>query len=113
MDREKEKFNLARHFLTLSETYFFLVRNVLEENVKQGNLHLVTLDKEISEEEYDEMTKWSDFNIFPILFNFYHGLELLMKGFLILTDNYKLKIDHDLEKALNDFILYYLSLIHI
>ena len=87
MDREKEKFNLARHFLTLSETYFFLVRNVLEENVKQGNLHLVTLDKEISEEEYDEMTKWSDFNIFPILFNFYHGLELLMKGFLPASDN--------------------------
>lgn len=109
MDREEEKFNLAEHFLTLSQAYFFLVRNVLEENIKQGNLHLVTLDKEISEKEYDEMTKWSDFNIFPILFNFYHGLELLMKGFLILTDDYKLKIDHDLEKALDDFISYYQS----
>jgi len=104
-----EKFDISLNFLTLSLKHLSLVKNVLEENVKQGNLHLIIDDKEFSEKEYDQETRWSDFNIFPILFNFYHGLELLMKGFLILIDNYKVKPRHDFKKLLNDFKLYYPS----
>ena len=38
---------------------------------------------EESHESYYQKTKWNDFNIgVPILFNFYHGLELCMKGLL-------------------------------
>jgi len=104
-----EKFDISLNFLTLSLKYLSLVKNVLEENIKQGNLHIIIGDKEFSEKEYDQKTRWSDFNIFPILFNLYHGLELLMKGFLILIDNYKVKPTHDFKKLLNDFKLYYPS----
>jgi len=104
-----EKFDISLNFLTLSLKYLSLVKNVLKENIKQGNLHLIISNREISEEEYDHKTRWSDFNIFPILFNFYHGLELLMKGFLILVDNYKVKPRHDFERLLNDFKLHYPS----
>lgn len=109
MENKKEKFDISLNFLTLSLKHLSLVRNVLEENIKQGNLHFLISDREISEEEYDQRTRWSDFNIFPVLFNFYHGLELLMKGFLILVDNYEVKPIHDFEKLLNDFRSYYPS----
>jgi hypothetical protein len=56
---------------------------------KQGNEKLIIslydsnqTDQE-SHENYYQKTKWNDFNIgVPILFNFYHGLELCMKGLL-------------------------------
>lgn len=109
----EEKFNISLNFLTHSLKFLSLVTNVLEECAKQGNLHFLS-EKEISWEEfswekYHQITKWSDFNIFPILFNFYHGLELLMKGFLILVENYNLKPAHNFEKLFKSFKSYYPS----
>ena len=54
-------------------------------------MHIIVTDDE-SWEYYEEKTKYSDFNIIlPVLFNLYHGLELLMKGLIRLygevTDN--------------------------
>ena len=35
-------------------------------------------------DKYEELTRWNDFNIgVPILFNFYHGLELMLKGLIL------------------------------
>lgn len=35
------------------------------------------------EAKYKQLTKWADYNQgIPVIFNFYHGLELLLKGFL-------------------------------
>jgi hypothetical protein len=84
LDMQNE--NISLHFLTLASKYLILVQNILNESIKIGNKHFVT------DGDYSENTRWSDFNIFiPTLFNFYHGLELLMKG-LILIENPDSKI---------------------
>lgn len=54
---------------------------------RQGNKSIIFSDQESDEEKswnaYIDKTKWNDFNIgVPVLFNFYHGLELFMKGLL-------------------------------
>lgn len=99
---EENKFAVGLAFLTLSNKYLLLVRNILDENIKQGNLWMITGENEISLQDYDEKTKWSDFNIIiPTLFNFYHGIELLLKGFLILKIN--LKFDHKITNLFGAF----------
>ena len=86
------KLSTGLSFLILSENYLSLARNALEVPIEQGNVFVVIKDHKISEKELTEETKWSDFKIMvPILYNFYHGLELLMKGFLILIKDYNLE----------------------
>lgn len=103
-DLREDKFDKGLSFLTLSIRYLCLAQNISGENVKQGNLHVLLGDKEITEREYEEKTKWSDFNIsIPSLFNFYHGLELLLKGFLSLRDDYNVKPSHRIEKLFEEF----------
>lgn len=106
---EKE---LALYFLTLSQKYLFLVQNILNETIKSGNLWFVHDSFNcagLSHEEIvkkislgnDEKTKWNDSNvIIPTLFNFYHGIELLMKGFLFANKIKLEKTDHNLEALL-------------
>ena len=101
---KKDKFYKGLSFLTLSSKYLHLVKNVANENIKKGNPHMIFTKKILKNEEYDEMTKWSDYHIsIPILFNFYHGLELLLKGFLILKENHTLKTDHHIERLFKEF----------
>ena len=57
------------------------------EKIRNVSLVVSSYDPNISDDEsweiYDEKTRWNDFKIgVPILFNYYHGLELLMKGLL-------------------------------
>jgi hypothetical protein len=50
---------------------------------------------------YNRLTEYSDFNIIvPTLFNFYHGLELLIKG-MIYTFNENFETIHYLDKLFN------------
>lgn len=100
----KDRFYMGLSFLTLSIKYLYLAKNASDENIKRGNPHMIFGNKEITAEEYEEMTKWSDFNTSnPILFNFYHGLELLLKGFLLLRNDYVLKPSHHIEKLFEEF----------
>lgn len=101
----KERFYMmGLSFLTLSIKYLYLAKNVSDENIKRGNPHMMSGDKEITAEEYEEMTKWSDFNTSsPVLFNFYHGLELLLKGFLLLTNDYIIKPSYHIEELFEEF----------
>ena len=70
-------------FFRLSSQYLHLVEAVTDEILKQGNLQVVISDHQITEAEFYESTKWSDYNIAePILFNLYHGIELILKGYL-------------------------------
>jgi len=70
-------------YFRLSSQYLHLVEAVTDEILKQGNLQVVISDHQISESEFYESTKWSDYNIAePILFNLYHGIELILKGYL-------------------------------
>lgn len=78
----------ALHFLTLGFKYLNLVSNALEESVKYKNSHIIVSDEKLSSDDYYKKTKWSDFSIIePVLFCFYHGLELIIKGLLVLTGN--------------------------
>lgn len=100
---EDRKFRNGYYILDLSTEYLHLVRNVLKESIKNGNLWLYFGD-ELADGDYEEKTKWSDFHVsVPILFNFYHGLELLLKGFLLLKESYVLKASHKIEKLFKDF----------
>ena len=59
--------------------------------------HDPSISKEESWEIYDHKTRWNDFKIgVPILFNYYHGLELLMKGLLQETNTLPKKNNHKL-----------------
>ncbi|MBT3045026.1 MAG: hypothetical protein KME67_19380 [Candidatus Thiodiazotropha sp. (ex Codakia orbicularis)] len=50
--------------------------------------------------EYDQEVKWSDHQLgIPVLFNFYHGLELLLKGLLRLKK--PIEKNHKLPDLLN------------
>jgi len=106
---KKNKFYKSLSILTLSIKYLSLVKNVVGENVKQGNSHIIdpyiiTGNETIDAKKYKEITKWSDFNISsPILFNFYHGLELVLKGLLVLKKDYDLETRHHIEKLFREF----------
>jgi len=93
----------ALGFWTVGIQYLHLVQAVSSEICQQGNVHVLILDETISSEQYDEKTKWSDHAlILPLLFNFYHGLEVLMKGFLS-ARGLSLKNSHKLSDLLKNF----------
>ena len=74
-------------FWTTSLYYLKLVEAVADQMVCQGNQYVIIGDIPISPEDYEEQTKWSDHNIsLPLLYNFYHGIELLLKGFVLLKN---------------------------
>jgi len=74
----------ALGFWTIGIQYLHLVQAVSNETHQQGNTHVVVSDDNICVNEYQEQTKWSDHNlVIPLLFNFYHGLETILKGFRV------------------------------
>jgi len=84
-------------FLTLGSKYLNLVHNVLSECIKSGNLHVFSSNSPLDWNEYFQKTKWSDFIIIePVLFNFYQGLELTLKGLLLLTNQTRIEPKHEL-----------------
>ena len=92
------------HF-SLSSNFFQLVENILSETIVNGNIDIYFgFPREDIHEHYSNITKSSDFRIFiPTLFNFFHGIELLLKG-----ANYKINVpnskpNHKLAKLLTDF----------
>lgn len=69
-------YKLGHQFLNSSKV-------LLEKLVENDNRQVVISNFEITEEYYNEQTKYSDFYIIiPILFNYYHGLELIIKAAL-------------------------------
>lgn len=93
----------------LSESFLQLVESVLKETISYGNVDTYFgKPYDNIQEHYRQMTKWSDFRILvPILFNFFHGIELLLKA-----ANYKIKShtgrpNHKLPHLLEDFKVNY------
>ncbi|SFG51943.1 hypothetical protein [Neptunomonas qingdaonensis] len=101
----EEKYNRSLSFWRHSMYYMNLVQASLTETVSSENMWTVVSDEELSIERYNEITRWSDFNIaVPIFYNFYHALELLLKGFVLYDHpNKKPKLNHDIEQLLRDF----------
>jgi hypothetical protein len=77
------EFDEALGYWTVGIQYLHLVETVANETIQQGNQFVVVSDDEISLERYASETKWSDHSlVVPLLFDFYHGIEVLLKGFL-------------------------------
>ena len=73
----------ALGFWTVGIQYLHLVQSISNETHQQGNAHFVVSNTEITATAYAEATKWSDHNlVIPLLFNFYHGLEVILKGYI-------------------------------
>lgn len=104
---DKTQYNLALSFWTASFQFLILVENVSKETVSQGNPWIMIKDFQdgpIGDEEYAEKTRWSDHSIIiPLLFNLYHGIELLLKGFLLVDPEVKVKGNHDVQKLCKQF----------
>lgn len=93
--------NRARaNFAGLAYNFLNLVEQSINEMEKHGNRNLLILDPGSTNESYDKITCWNDLNIgIPILFNFYHGLELIMKA-LLWEAQIEFPKDHKLSKIL-------------
>ena len=83
---------IKANYIGFAYQFFQIVRESINEMEKQGNLTSIWYDAVTDNrnssydddwEEYEFKTRWNDMNLgVPILFNFYHGLELFMKGLL-------------------------------
>jgi hypothetical protein len=104
MTTKKKRYDLALSFWRASLQYLILVENVSRETASQGNIHLMGRDfkvgqitPEITPEEYADGTRWSDHTIIiPLLFNLLHGIELLVKGFILVDPSETVKMIHNI-----------------
>jgi hypothetical protein len=97
-------------YITLGYNFLQLTINSIDEMEKQGNHHTIISDGNSSEQEswanYEEKTKWNDNNIaIPVLFNFYHGVELVLKGLYLICGSNELKHSHKLREHIKSLSL--------
>jgi hypothetical protein len=72
----------ALHYWTLGLQFVNLFQAGVFEAVARNNCHVVKSAQPLRIEEYDNETRWSDFNVaVPLLFSLFHGVELILKGF--------------------------------
>ncbi|WP_243315493.1 hypothetical protein [Geothrix paludis] len=87
--------------------YLRLTEASCEELVKSQNEPGLAYIGSADWEDYLDATKWSDHSIgIAILFNFFHGMEVLLKGFLALKAK-PFKKNHRLTQILDEFEMEY------
>jgi len=101
----KEKSWRILHF---SDQYITMVTNTLEMAIKSGNPSVIISDNIISEKYLINKTKYCDYSIIvSLLFLFYHWIELVLKGFLLVLvkedADIKKIAHHDVIKLLKEF----------
>ena len=75
----------ALPYLTLATHFMRLAEGACAQLVRRKNALAVVSDKQITPSQYARRTAWSDHAVgVAILFNFYHGIELILKGCLAL-----------------------------
>ena len=95
---------LALRYWNISIQYLHLAQHVSDEIVKHGNAWVVVGEPSPPDIDYFERTKWSDHMVaMPLLFNFYHGIELMLKGFATLTAPPSSMPTHKLSALASDF----------
>ncbi|MCF7520672.1 hypothetical protein L4G92_01200 [Neisseria sp. ZJ106] len=76
--------NNSLDFFTMGQYFLNLAIASSEELIKSGNPYVTVTNNPSSYKEYQYTTRWADHNIgVPILFNFYHGIELMLKGTIL------------------------------
>jgi len=70
--------------LLFSDHYKQMVMNTLEMAIAGGNPSAIVSDICITNQAFNNKIKYCDYSIiYPLLFLFYHWMELILKGFLI------------------------------
>ena len=100
MDQKTRKalsyWQVAIQYLDLSEN----VSRLIAEGGNHWGYIQSGIDFERQIERHRAATKWTDYNQgIPVIFNFYHGLELLLKGFMCVVGDVGGK--HELSTLLN------------
>jgi len=95
-------------FWTMGEKYWNLSKAVCESIIRAGNKYIQISDREIDPNEFIRKTKWNDVNmVIPLLFNFYHGVELMLKGFILFSEGNGTKLDHHISELYQKFKKHY------
>jgi len=103
---DSEKYEQSLSFWDMGFCYLNTSKVVFNMTVASGNKWVLMGNGPISENEYSKRTEFSDFNIIiPCLYNLYHGLELVLKGFLILKK--ETSLNHKIETLYSGFKLEY------
>lgn len=67
-----------------SDHYIQMVMNTLEMAIIGKNPSAIISDTDITEQTFNVKTKYCDYRIiYPLLFLFYHWMELVLKSFLL------------------------------
>ena len=100
---------IAVRYFDFSDNFFDLVEAVLNESIIHGNQTFGVFSSDADlEKEYRELTKWSDNRIMiPILFNFFHAIELYLKAAIYLIEIPKGKATHKLSRYFEKFENHY------
>lgn len=96
--------------LLFSDQYITMVTNTLEMAIKSGNPSVIISNSYITDQDLINKTKYCDYSIVvPLLFLFYHWIELVLKGFLFTKENIDIKnlTHHNVKKLLKEFKKYF------
>lgn len=76
--------NRAYSYWTMGSQFLRLSHEACSEIAKAGNVHTVVTDELPKPGEYSHIVRWSDHQLgAAVLFSFFHGIELILKGFLV------------------------------
>jgi hypothetical protein len=96
------KMREAHSYLVLATHFLRLAESAARQLCKSKNALTVVSGGPISPDEYAKKTRWSDHALgVAVLFNFYHGIELTLKGCLLLDGTRK--TGHKLTPLLAEF----------
>lgn len=75
-------------YFSLGDKFLKLSKLSISKLIETGNTSCVLSEQPLEPDEIQKETEWSDVDIaIPVLFNFYHGLELMLKGAINLNED--------------------------
>ncbi len=102
------KYYTSLAFWTMGDKYLIISHGVCEKIIRNRNQYMLVSDHKLTLKQIERKTKWNDVNmIIPLLFNFYHGLELMLKGFVLFSEGGEVKLDHKITKLYQKFHTHY------
>jgi len=102
----QNKYDAGLPLWTVASKYFNMAMRTATEIAVHGNPSSAVNTRPLTAEEIQDRSKWSDTDLsVPLLFSFYHGLEVMIKGFLM-AEGQPAK-GHKLSKLLDKTMVYH------